>query len=752
MDNELASMEHFAYTLFAYEYKGSEAFNILLNSLNSEECLILKRAWKTLIKMNDIYGKIFHYYFEKLDDDYFLYSKRDFAVFVLVKSSKFCRSPSFYNFLLVCLFMRSLLQSQPECLLLHQIVAKCLFIVFKEQYADFFMANGGLVGMRKYFDEIKEDLRSFVSRHANSENGGILIPTFEDVFKIVTEFDEYDFMEFGIGDSELEYVYDYHPFDEILIIRDTLKLPESPVTLNIEDENYKIEYLLHELGNSSVEAVFVCKQLKADELVMLPRCCLNQTQRPVREPRTRVIHQQVKVWSPLVVYVSTTFPYQDPPCDSSKYERCVLEPKMSEPSCSPQNLTTSSLPEVKKTLCVPMLSVSLQKRKIKFACHLVLSLKKKHKVHGLLNKYTSTIDFAKKEIRRQCWKINLDSDMPICSGCYENIDDEDDCVQACDKDWHSICFKISTLRQCSVCQHQVIGSFFEKDGLIYCQKDYWNKFGEECHDCKQFISGPVMVAGDHKFHPECFKCDNCRNYIGDGESFALVERSRLYCAACYKKQMAPLSQRLPFTKEPHSIKLVEIPAHSESSNKKVKISVGCCQNQKLQHGFHELHISDVVLNKDLMSLHIGDRILEVNGKPLQNNSLEEASLFVFLNYKKLIQSRDKPVQLTVEHEPAVLIRSQSMNFSSILDSSQFLSSNEQVLPKCSLSHRPDKQRLRRSASLPRSFISKSLNGHQHDLTRTRSFRIQPKNQQIFRPSDLVLGKLLGRGFLDKHFW
>ncbi|GIY98516.1 hypothetical protein CEXT_301111 [Caerostris extrusa] len=255
MDAELellASMEHFAYVLFAYQYNDSESFNIIFDSLNSEECLILKRAWKTLIKMNDIYGKIFDYYFEKLNDDYFLYSKRDFAVFVLLKSIKFCRSPSFYNFLLACLLVCRLLQSQPQCLLLLQIVAKCLMIVFAERYVDFFMANGGLIGMRKYFDEIKKvDLRSFVSRHANSE-----IPTFEDVFKIVREFDEYDFMDFDIGDSELQYVYDYYyPFDEILIIRDNLKLPESPVTLHMEDENNKIEHLLLELGISTVEAV-----------------------------------------------------------------------------------------------------------------------------------------------------------------------------------------------------------------------------------------------------------------------------------------------------------------------------------------------------------------------------------------------------------------------------------------------------------------------------------------------------------------
>ncbi|XP_055950995.1 uncharacterized protein LOC129985109 [Argiope bruennichi] len=47
-----------------------------------------------------------------------------------------------------------------------------------------------------------------------------------------------------------------------------------------------------------------------------------------------------------------------PPCDSSKYERCVLETKMLEPSCFPQNQTTSYLPEVKRPYvcrCYPCL-------------------------------------------------------------------------------------------------------------------------------------------------------------------------------------------------------------------------------------------------------------------------------------------------------------------------------------------------------------------------------------------------------------
>ena len=41
-----------------------------------------------------------------------------------------------------------------------------------------------------------------------------------------------------------------------------------------------------------------------------------------------------------------------------------------------------------------------------------------------------------------------------------------------------------------------------------------------------------MVAGDHKFHPECFCCTSCGGFIGDGESYALVERSKLYWLVC----------------------------------------------------------------------------------------------------------------------------------------------------------------------------------------------------------------------------
>lgn len=37
-----------------------------------------------------------------------------------------------------------------------------------------------------------------------------------------------------------------------------------------------------------------------------------------------------------------------------------------------------------------------------------------------------------------------------------------------------------------------------------------------------------QVAGEHKYHPECFVCLSCKVVIEDTDTYALVERSKLY--------------------------------------------------------------------------------------------------------------------------------------------------------------------------------------------------------------------------------
>ncbi|XP_042860395.1 LIM domain kinase 1-like [Penaeus japonicus] len=247
-----------------------------------------------------------------------------------------------------------------------------------------------------------------------------------------------------------------------------------------------------------------------------------------------------------------------------------------------------------------------------------------------------------------------------CAGCM-NVIEDDEFFSALGQDWHTDCFR------CSACDVTLSSWYFEKDGLLFCKNDYWKKYGEACQDCGQIITGPVMVAGDHKFHPECFICTSCSAFIGDGESYALVERSKLYCGLCYKRQMQPLNKSTSYSKKPHSIQLIELPAKSDNQ-RRIKLSVDSRKGFPLAglSNYRGLRIAELDSAADLMSLHIGDRILEVNGRPVQDYCIEDI--------ENLIACSQDVLQLTIEHDPEEV--------SSRRQSFPFLSSNRPALSTC----------------------------------------------------------------------
>lgn len=214
-----------------------------------------------------------------------------------------------------------------------------------------------------------------------------------------------------------------------------------------------------------------------------------------------------------------------------------------------------------------------------------------------------------------------------------------------------------------------------------------------------------------------------------------------------------------------------------------------------------------------MALHIGDRIIEVNGQSVDDNSLEDL--------QKIIHDTDRVLQLTIEHEPNTITRrnpisgelefltsqavSRNASSSSIAQSNSHhnvpsaLNDKKQMIhlptgmppPKNQLS-KADKERIAvrkdegymsgtpKTKKLQRktknfncnqssnslrekersSSMSKLLDEHHHggatemyDLSRTKSFRVEPKQtqQRIFRASDLVQGELLGKGFFGQVY-
>ncbi|CAK1552382.1 unnamed protein product [Leptosia nina] len=359
-----------------------------------------------------------------------------------------------------------------------------------------------------------------------------------------------------------------------------------------------------------------------------------------------------------------------------------------------------------------------------------------------------------------------------CAGCLNKLGD-DDYVSALGQDWHKDCFR------CSVCDAALASWYFEKGGLLFCQTDYWTRFGDICQQCSQIITGPVMAAGDHRFHPECFTCDYCGAHIDDAEPYALLDRSHLYCGACY------ISGARDQIGRSHAIRVVRLPAHAirlaTSHGGALTIAHGRCASKlsalmrallraALQACVH-LTCHRIDSSCGMLTLHIGDRVLEVNGSPVCNRPLSDIERTL---------SRPEVIQLTIEHNPDTINAKRGVSQSEskspverkVKDDAPKGHPEEVRKEKRLFKKRGEEGRARvikrRQATVSpalgekekSSSMSKLLDvvdgeecgGVLCDLSRARSFRAEPPpGQKVFRSSDLLQGELLGTGFFGQVY-
>uniref|UniRef100_A0A4W5PDK0 LIM domain kinase 1 n=1 Tax=Hucho hucho TaxID=62062 RepID=A0A4W5PDK0_9TELE len=334
--------------------------------------------------------------------------------------------------------------------------------------------------------------------------------------------------------------------------------------------------------------------------------------------------------------------------------------------------------------------------------------------------------------------------LPVCAGCRQRIYDEQ-YLQALNTDWHTVCFR------CCECSASLSHWYYEKEGRLFCKKDYWAKFGELCHGCNDPITtGLIMVAGEQKYHPECFTCLNCRAFIGDGDTYALVERSKLYCGLCYYRTIVtPVSlPDSPCARIPHTVTLVSIPA-STDGRRGISVAI----NQPVSpNGYgpeRTVRVSQVdseLISPDVKnSIHVGDRILEINGTPIRNVPLDEIDL--------LIQETSRLLQLTIEHDPHDQGGLEGETVGGPL-TTPLSDSPSPILPITQPPH-PDINNLRsrmitRSYSIDKSPCSSNAASplsQRKDFNRSESLRVVSNSRmhRIFRPSDLIHGEVLGKG-------
>uniref|UniRef100_A0AAR2L8V5 LIM domain kinase 1 n=1 Tax=Pygocentrus nattereri TaxID=42514 RepID=A0AAR2L8V5_PYGNA len=301
--------------------------------------------------------------------------------------------------------------------------------------------------------------------------------------------------------------------------------------------------------------------------------------------------------------------------------------------------------------------------------------------------------------------------------------------------WHS--------GKCCECSASLSHWYYEKDGRLYCKKDYWAKFGELCHGCSEPITtGLIMVAGEQKYHPECFTCLNCRTFIGDGDTYALVERSKLYCGNCYYKNIVtPVTlPDSPCSRIPHTVTLVSIPASTDGKRGfSLSIDQGSSPNGYGPDHNHTVRVSEVdseSISPDVKnSIHVGDRILEINGTPIRNVPLDEIDL--------LIQETSRLLQLTIEHDP----HDQGGSGDQV-DGPSPLSRGPSPVTPITQPPNQDVNNLR-SYSIDKSPCSSNTASPlslRKDIGRSESLRVVTnRTHRIFRPSDLIHGEVLGKG-------
>ncbi|XP_055085151.1 actin-binding LIM protein 2 isoform X10 [Periophthalmus magnuspinnatus] len=105
-----------------------------------------------------------------------------------------------------------------------------------------------------------------------------------------------------------------------------------------------------------------------------------------------------------------------------------------------------------------------------------------------------------------------------CCGCGKEFKNEQSLV-ALDKHWHLGCFK------CKVCNKVLNAEYISKDGIPYCEMDYHAMFGIQCENCKKYITGKVLEAGEKHYHPTCARCARCELMFAEGEEMYLQGNS-----------------------------------------------------------------------------------------------------------------------------------------------------------------------------------------------------------------------------------
>ncbi|XP_041972334.1 LIM domain kinase 1 [Aricia agestis] len=283
-----------------------------------------------------------------------------------------------------------------------------------------------------------------------------------------------------------------------------------------------------------------------------------------------------------------------------------------------------------------------------------------------------------------------------------------DRVEALGQLWHRDCFR------CSGCDC-ALGSWYTARGELPLCRACWAESGGgagggACGRCGAAVSGPVLAAGELRYHPECFACHACGAYLEDTEPYALIERSRLYCGACDSARAGPDAHAIRVVRTPADVRLAALPAGDVIFT---QVPEGC-------------------------GVVAGDALLEVEGVGTRGVGLGE-----------LQRAVARAARLTVEHRPAAPAPPPA-------PAAPRPRRAPRRAPPCRASPAspaPGQRCRSMSKLLDDSSASEKEREREEEeggLGRCASLRADD-GARVFRAADLVQGELLGAGFFGRAY-
>ncbi|KAJ3152993.1 hypothetical protein HDU86_005449 [Geranomyces michiganensis] len=100
----------------------------------------------------------------------------------------------------------------------------------------------------------------------------------------------------------------------------------------------------------------------------------------------------------------------------------------------------------------------------------------------------------------------------ICAACAGALSGPTRCITALGQHWHPHHFFCA---QCGKLFPPGAG-FLEKDGMAYCEDDYFNLFAMRCGGCGKGIIGEFVSACGKEWHMPCFVCADCKENFPTG--------------------------------------------------------------------------------------------------------------------------------------------------------------------------------------------------------------------------------------------